>query len=229
MKRSPRQLLNLAAPVVTAAILIGSLATSRIDADAGPGAEQYHADVRAAIDKIPYRVGPWVGADLEAPPAAVKLLKPNRLLQRRYVDPATGESFSLLVVHCADMRDMRGHYPPICYPAHGWTQDAAEMESFTWAGGRYPGVDYDFHRVVRGTRQEMKIFGFFILPDGRIVAEMDELSRAAGRRSTTQLGAAQVQIIGGEELSEERRSEIINEFVRAIEPTIRTIAEGAAQ
>jgi len=25
-----------------------------------------------------------------------------------------------MIVHCGDVRDMIGHYPPVCYPANGW-------------------------------------------------------------------------------------------------------------
>lgn len=218
---------NRAAPFVAAAMLIAALTTGAFSTEASVDVEEYHADVREAIENIPYRIGSWVGDDLETQPAAIKLLKPNKLLQRRYVDPATGRSVSLLVVHCGDMRDMRGHYPPVCYPAHGWRMDDSETSSFSANGQQYPGKEYRFSRALSGSDLEMEIFSFFILPDGTIAPDMETLSRMAGRRAMAGLGAAQVQIIGGEDLPEEEQRKLVDQFVDAIESMIRTIDQGA--
>jgi hypothetical protein len=135
---------------------------------------------------------------------------------------------SVLVVHCADTRDMLGHYPPRCYPAHGWTNASSVVKSFEMGGQRYPGSDYVFTRVANGVEQRMRVFGFFVLPDGNLVPDMGELDKAAGRRAATQYGAAQVQVIGGEGLSEEDRMALIQRFLDEYEPVIRAIAEGAS-
>lgn len=227
-KRRMRTQLNRLAPIAAAATLLTAMVTGAFDTDAIHDADSYHERVREAIESIPYRINSWVGTDVETPPAAIKLLKPNKILQRRYVDVASGQTISLLVVHCGDMRDMRGHYPPVCYPAHGWTMRSADTTSFSTRGQQYPGAEYEFTRVVGGAERDMEIFSFFILPDGEIAPDMDALNRAAGRRSMTGLGAAQVQIIGGEDLPPKEQRELIDEFVRGIEHTIRVIAEGVS-
>jgi len=215
------------APMATLLLLLGVLTVGGIDARALPGVDAYHERVRNAIDAIPYRVGPWVGVDMETPPAAVRLLKPNRIIQRQYRDTMTGRTFQLLAVHCADTRDMQGHYPPVCYPAHGWeTERPAITTSFELGGQRFPARSYKFYRVLQGTEQQMAVFNFFVLPDGQIVADMETLRRVASRRAASQLGAAQFQLVGGETLSEAERRELIEEFIRAIQPAIRTVAEG---
>ena len=123
MKKTPIALANRAAPIVAGLVLCCMLAFGRIDPESLTGIDEYHEKVASAIDAIPYRVGNWIGTDIEAPREAVKLLRPNRLLQREFVDPSTRERFNVLVVHCGSLDDMLGHYPPICYPAHGWRPD----------------------------------------------------------------------------------------------------------
>jgi len=222
--RTVMSAINRAAPIVAAVVLAALLAVGGIDAKTPEGVDEYHKAVREAVDRIPYRIGPWVGQDIETPPAAVKLLKPNTLMQRRYTDPATGENFNLLLVHCGDMRDMQGHYPPICYPAHGWTHLGAQMTYFDVGADRLPARSYRFEREVQGSQQRMAVIGFFVLPDGTLAADIKDLNRRATNRSLTGLGAAQVQLVVDEMMSQERRREILEEIGRTIEPTIRVIA-----
>ncbi len=108
------------APYVCAAVLCVFIVMGGISARRPSGTADYRARVKAAIEAIPYRIGPAVGTDSEPTEAAIRLLSPNKILERRYLDPSTGGAFSLLFVHCGDARDMNGHYPPVCYPAHGW-------------------------------------------------------------------------------------------------------------
>ena len=220
---------NRIAPIVAGVALLSMLAFGRIDPQSLPGVTEYHQSVAKAIDSIPYRIGNWIGTDIEAPRDAVKLLRPNRLLQRDYVDPATRERFSLLVVHCASLDDMIGHYPPICYPAHGWRKDedqGVRETTFELDGMRFPARNYRFYRLISSTRQDMNVFSFFVLPDGRIVSDMERLREVAGNRARAQFGAAQVQIVGGEHLPPDVRAEKMEEFVQAIEKVLRTVGSG---
>lgn len=214
------------APLAAAAMLFGVLFAGRINAGEVPGASEYRDAVRAAVEGLPYFIGRWRGVDVDTPPAAIQLLKPNVIQQRRFVDPTTGRVFSLLIVHCSDTRDMRGHYPPVCYPAHGWQEAGVAPTTITIGGQAYPARTYDFVRVVEGVEQRLHIFSFFVLPDGSIVADDAALDRASSKRYATQLGAAQFQIVGGENLPESERREVVDEFVRALEGPIRIIARG---
>jgi hypothetical protein len=222
----PLALVSRAAPVVAAALLAWIAWGGRINAGEVPGAEEYRASVRAAVEALPWRLGSWVGADIETPPAAIQLLKPNVLKQRRYVNDTTGRVFNVLLVHCSDTRDMRGHYPPVCYPAHGWKLVEARTTTMTMGGQSYPARSYLFSRVVQGVEQRMLNFSFFVLPDGTLVADDAALDRSSGARWATQLGAAQVQIVGGEDLPEPERMAIVQEFIAALEGAIRTVAQG---
>lgn len=216
------------APLATAGLLVALMATGGVEAITTEQTEAYHAQVRELVDEIPYRIGDWVGTDVEAPPAAVKLLKPNALLQRRFVDPGTGRSFSLLVVHSGDVGDMEGHWPPICYPAHGWVLESEKETAIQVGAVRIPAREYYFRRVVDGFEQTMNVIGFFVVPNGsaEIVSSYAALKGAARRRSLAGLGAAQIQLVGGGDLSASERRRIAEEFVQAIEPLIREIAGG---
>ena len=66
-------------------------------------AEPYHARAKAAIDAFPYVIGAgdWTGSNLEVPAAAVKLLRPNATLSRRYTNHPSAD-------HPADEREALG-------------------------------------------------------------------------------------------------------------------------
>lgn len=217
-----------AAPFVAAGILVALMLSGGSAAISDEQTEQYHETVGALIDGIPVKIGPWIGKDVEAPPAAVKILRPNRLLQRRYVNPATGRSFSLLVVHCGDVRDMQGHYPPQCYPAHGWEQLGSRDVAVALSGSAFPAKEYDFRRTTDGFEQRMNVIGFFVVPDGNveIVSTYEGLMSAARRRTRAGLGAAQIQLVSGGDMDAAERRQIAEEFVEAIAPVIRVIAGG---
>lgn len=225
---TPRKLLAWTAPVLCAAVLLAEMRFGFMAVPVTPGVEEYQADVRVAMERMPYRVGDWIGADVAVPTSAVRLLKPNMLLQRRYTNTTTNEVVSVLIVHCGDVNDMLGHYPPVCYPASGWTEESREDTSAPLAGAEYPARLYVFRRLSRGTDQTMTVMNFFVLPDAQehIVSNMERLQRLAQRREAAGLGSAQVQIVGGEGMTEERRREVVALFVGALEPIIREIAEG---
>ena len=82
----------------------------------------------------------------------------------------------LLVVHCSDARDMHGHYPPICYPAHGWSSaDRGEPSECTVRVGHRDlrMRIYNFRRSSEvGSTQRLRILNVFQLPDGTTSADL---------------------------------------------------------
>ena len=217
-----------AAPVVSFALLLAILLTRGAGAQAPPGADAYHEEVAAAIERIPYKVGEWVGRDVEVPPAAQQLLRPNKLMQRRYENIVTGRTMNVLIVHCRDSRDLVGHFPPVCYPANGWSAQGVQDSSFSLASGTFPARVYRFNRIVDGVEQRLRVFSFFVVPSGEaeIASDYDALNAASRSRRLTGLGAAQLQLIGGEGFTESERRAVIDEFIRALEPVIRLIGQG---
>lgn len=226
------RILKKASPIATCALLVVMIALRSAGTTRIPGADIYFQDVKEVVKAIPYKIGDsWVGHDIETPPAAVQLLKPNVLLHRRYNDLKTGRTFSLLIVHCGDVRDMIGHYPPNCYPAHGWREVANESAEFSLSGLRFPAREYLFSRVSDGVEARMRVFNFFVLPDtsAQIYADYEALDRASRGRRSAALGAAQVQVLGGENLTVAERREVVQTFVQAIESTVRTVGEGVKE
>jgi hypothetical protein len=216
-------------PALSAALLMAAAAFDLVGVDPSKDAAPFHEEVRASIEGVPYKIGPWIGRDVEAAPAATQLLRPVKLMQRRYTNPATGESFNLLIVYCGDTRDMLGHYPPQCYPAHGWTTVDRNPASFQLRGLQFPATQYRFRRAGAGVDQAMTIFNFFVLPvgDQRLVADMTAVNRASQSRTGVGLGAGQIQLLFGDTMDAAQRREIIDATLEALGPTLEVITDGA--
>jgi len=169
------------------------------------GAAERAEQVRAALDAAPYFVGDWIGSDETVPQEAQQLLRPTAILSRTYRH-RDGRRLHLLIVHCADVRDMLGHYPPVCYPSSGWVSDArAPREISIDAGTRSLRARlYEFRRQSGETREEcMRILSGFALPDGSFTPEIADLHRQGERVELARSGAAQLQIIAHCTMSEE--------------------------
>jgi hypothetical protein len=219
------------APYLCGALLAGLMLMGGLDARTPPGAEDYRAQVRKAIDAIPYKIGPAVGTDVEPTRAAILLLSPNKIFQRRYVDPVTGWSQSLLIVHCKDVRDMTGHFPPNCYPAHGWRSEGAERARVQVNQEPTDAMVFRFSKQEEIVSHRMTVLNFFIIPEGggTIFASMDEMERTARASPVGGLGVAQVQIVHDEDASPQWREHMVRETMQAIAPTLRIIGKGVTR
>ncbi len=222
---------NYFAPGLAAVLLIVLLVFHILERDTTGGVDLYMTQVAAKIDGIPLDIGPFKGRETTVAPAAIELLQPNRILQRRYTVLETGEWFSLLIVHCGIAKDMYGHYPPNCYPQSGWAQEFAPDELALEAGGlTIPAKRYRFTREGDVLDDQMDILSFFVLPSGqpRFGGDMSLVDMSSRLPWTDKLGAAQVQILTPSEMPDERRREIWNMAIEAIAPVLHIIAEGPA-
>ena len=216
---------HLIFPAIALAMVGGILAQRLSYADAEDAAP-YHAKVRAAVESVPHRIGSWQGTDGEVPPSAIALLKPNALLSRRYVNPYSGLTVDLLIVHCRDARDMAGHYPPICYPSSGWTEQGGQEGIIRHNGQALPYMRYRFSRIASARRIEMTVLNVLILPDGRLVRTMDAVRRQASDYRSHFMGAGQIQFVFGGELPEKTYESVVREFLDDIMPVIKTVSSG---
>ncbi len=189
---------------------------TRFDAKAAAG----QVAVAAAIEHAPYQVGRWVGADIPIPPAALRLLHPNAILSRRYESIDRAFSVQLLLVHCTDARDMLGHYPPVCYPSSGWSplDVNRDRESVVTVRGRpIPFRMYGFRRIEAEVHVvEVRVLNVFILPDGTLTPDIDEISRLSERLALSAKGVAQMQIVTPWEIGEEIAAEAAGEILEAM-------------
>jgi hypothetical protein len=193
--------LLVVAPWVTIGALIAlSFVLPNSTADVPDDAPQKQA-IAQAVDDLPIFIGRWIGVDVEdrestIPREAQKLLKPNAYRQLRYT--GGGPTVFVLIVHCSDARDMIGHYPPICYPSAGWEEsDPANRDlTLSVSGIPFPVREYGFKGYREGGREEIiRIFDAFVLPDGTVTREIDDINRQSERLSVSVQGVAQLQVI----------------------------------
>src|SRR4051812_41694193 len=196
-------------PLVCLAILAGMWTEARARVQPAD-AEPYHKLARDAISSLPYQINGWVGRDDEIPPAAVKLLRPNKMISRTYVDPLhISRSAGVLVVQCKDSRDMLGHYPPVCYPAHGMTMLSEQQRD--WAVGdraTIPGTEYVFLHDDGVSKYRMAVYNFMIVPNVGIVRDMKGIANAAQDYQRRYFGAAQFQVTMSAEMPQYDRDRI---------------------
>ena len=210
-KRPRKPLTALVAAPLAAAILLGMAGYTLMSYRPGGAGDAYFAQVRQAIDQLPTQIGSFHAKEQPPIPAAIDMLRPNRLLQREYTNVVTQERFSLLVVHCGDVRDMMGHFPPSCYPSAGWAivNDGPQTIERT-NGGPIPITRYRVERDIDGIPHRRVIANTFILPRadrplGRDDRDLDSVTRT---RWSSGLGAAQVQIITSAEMDDATREQI---------------------
>jgi hypothetical protein len=202
MKKSKAMIngMLVAAPWMTTAalVILSILLPNR--ASVGARALERKAEIAKAIDDVPFIIGRWYGEVPEQgriPREAQKLLKPNAMLNRVY--STSGATVHVVLVHCGDARDMIGHYPPICYPSAGWMPMPDEPNHdhvLNVSGVAFPVREYGFKGYLHGGREDtIRIFNAFILPDGVVTREIDDVNRQSERLSVAVEGVAQLQII----------------------------------
>jgi hypothetical protein len=94
---------------------------------------------------------------------------------------------------------MIGHYPPICYPSAGWIETRLEGATdieLNAGARRLPVRVYGFRSVgEHGTENVIRIFNAFVLPDGTVSREMDDINEQSERLAVSVQGVAQLQVI----------------------------------
>lgn len=221
-----------AMPVLVFALLLGlpRAFPNRAVVDAATAGQwQVVADAVAAV---PYRIGPWAGRDEQFAPAAIQLLHPNAILSRRYERIGGGGTVSL-VVHCTDVRDMRGHWPPMCYPANGWAaspplpEDGAAVE-LAVAGRKMAAREYEYQRSeAGGWESRIRVVNLFVLPDGRVTGELREISRQSERLARAVQGVAQVQIVTPAIMQRDQAAAAASELLEGMPDLLEALGAGA--
>ena len=213
------------APLVSLAMLAAMAGANMMRAQPDD-ADPFHDHVKRVVGAIPNTTGDWVGEDHELPPAAVALLKPNALFNRAYRNKKTGESATLMIVQCKDARDLVGHYPPVCYPAHGWTQSMAESRQWNLQNIPIRGIEYAYEYQKNGGKAQIVIQNFMVLPNGTIVRDMDDVRQFASDYTRHFYGAAQVQLITPSRIDQSRRDAIFTELVGSNAAVIEAMRSG---
>jgi hypothetical protein len=202
-------------PAVLTLALIGGLGAETLWRPRPADAEPHHQRVRLAAAQSPLEFGDWKGVDTPVPPAAIVLLKPNVIISRQYHNRQTGRSVNFLLVHCKHARDLAGHYPPVCYPAHGWRASGSEENDWLVAGRLIPGTEYDFYRSDGGRDTHCTVSNLMVLPGRGFARDMKEVRKAAADYLRQFYGAAQIQVVMDAEVPADERQDIVRAFLEA--------------
>ncbi|HEY1683603.1 MAG TPA: exosortase-associated EpsI family protein [Tepidisphaeraceae bacterium] len=194
--------------------------------------EPYHQAIQQVASRAPMRIGDWMGYDEQTPESAIKLLHPNVIVSKRYLNYVTGEGVDFLLVDCTDARDLQGHYPPVCYPNQGWLQMSAEKHDWQVGDLKITGMQYDFmkkaydqeHKTLVDTTET--VANFMLLPNHQIGRDMDSVRAVAKNLQDRYYGAAQVQVITDASLPQERKDQIVEQFAGAYQDLIKAIING---
>lgn len=203
------------APIVSLVLLVG--AARSLNSRHSPDADKYHERVRKVAASVSAVIGEWYGKNVEVPAPAIELLKPNVLISRDYTNLVTNQKVNVTFVQSRDAYDMMFHYPPVCFPANGWTH--LEKESANWkVGGRIiPIMRYGFERSTFDSIVKVNVVNVFIMTDGMRV-EMESVRNAARNPSRRPYGAAQVQFVFDAGISDADQQIIFSELMAALLP-----------
>lgn len=177
------------------------------------GSERFHTAVRSEAEKVPVKVGPWVSRELPITPAAVQLLRPNVLHQRRWIDTRSNESVTVLVVHCGDTRDLLGHYPPVCYVGQGWQMTGMTDWNAELGGKSWKVPEYEFLAVKGAQTEGLWVRNAMLLPGNGLGRDMDDVNGAARNVTRRFFGAGQVQFVFPHDYREDQRDRITKEML----------------
>jgi len=220
---------TIGAPViVTGAFLVAMLTWSTLTNARPAASPEYLAQIRDRVRALPYSVGPMVGTDIEVVAAAAAMLNPNVILQRVYRDPLTGHTVSLVIVHCEDVRDLAGHYPPVCYPNAGWTEQRdRERRELDLDESKLSATRYHFGRKQELADDAITVTSFFVLPasDLSFAPDMVAVDLAARSPKMAGLGAAHVMMITPDSQPAEVSQRLVMDVANALRPILRSITD----
>jgi hypothetical protein len=155
-------------------------------------------EVRRVFGLVPYRLGPWIGSDVPLPAGATEILHASAVVSRRFDELGTGRRAILGLVHCGDVRDMLGHYPPNCYPSSGYLpcEEGHEPITIRLLAREQPAMLYRFRRVDReGMQREVTVIGTFLLPGTGVTTDLRLVRAGAGDRRISEQGIGQLQVV----------------------------------
>ena len=213
-----------AAAVATVALL--AAAGWRTTLPKPADATAFHARASAVAAAVTSTSGDWVGTDVPLPAEAVDQLRPNVAIQRRYLNRTTGRTVSLLLIQCADARDLAPHYPPVCYPGSGLDPVGHEPVLLE-VGLRSPAAatryTFEWRNFSRGDRT--RVDNFMLLPDGQTRPDMAGMDRriGAGQRY---LGAAQVQVVYETDVTPAEQTADTEQILRPYRPLLVALGTG---
>jgi hypothetical protein len=213
---------------ILALLLLAGAAVDRLTVLPPVGSAEYHARVHAVaaqVEAASCSFGDWSSDVCPIPGEAVKLLRPNVTISRRYANRLTGESLGFLLIQCTDVRDMLSHFPPICYPYRGLSLLTQGPVDLSVKSLDVAATEYQFESSNFESANLTTVENFMIVPGESIAPDMDQVTARLKLRSRY-LGAAQVQIVFNAATPPARRQQISREFIAQYNTLISDIASG---
>lgn len=221
---SPLRLGILAAFGVAAAMLLAAGARYRaLAGELGRGGQA--ALVRTEdLARVPMSIGAWRGRDEPIDKNIAAYTDADALLCRVYT--RGGQTVVLYVAGGVRARDMMPHRPGVCYPSHGWMQEAERPIRVTLADGSVlPCQVFMFGKGGLSTRT-VKVLNYYII-DGQYGADVSALRKKAMPGSSHLRYLAQVQlsctVAGG---SARDGQELLEEFIAQAGPLVLGVMPG---
>jgi Protein of unknown function (DUF3485) len=209
--------------LLASTILLGGAAAESTKFRPPPDATEYRQRVTAAKDALPLDLGDWQGKITPVEQSAVKLLRPNFIISRQYINYKIPLSVGFLFVECQDARDTVGHYPPICYPSQGWSLQLHERKDWTLPNMTIHGTEYTFVRGDFDSSGTQVVDDFFVIPGVGTRPDRESVIAAAADLQRRFYGVAQVQLVFYGESTREQREQAFKELVGPLENLIQTV------
>lgn len=214
-------------PISLALAIVGLMWLEGSRRPTASDAEPFHAAAAKVVGEIPLKFGSWEGTEIPVPPAAQTLLKPNAMMSRSYVDRETREQVGVMLVQCRDPRDMAGHYPPVCYPGHGWTAiGSPSIVELRVGSTSLRAARYEFERQTFDQARLLIIYNFFALPGKGLLTEMSDIRNAAADYASRPFGAAQIQVALNRRRPPDEESALVGQLLAPVEPAIGVLSDG---
>ena len=170
-------------------------AANKIRLGPPPDAKPHLERVRDATGRVTGEVPGMIVTQGHLPRQAFELLRPNVLEARTYVELASNRSFSVLLVHCGDIKDMGAHSPPACYPGSGLKVVDTRPMPLELNGRVLNGVEYELQPSGHDDRGPLCIWNCMFLPGGTTTYDPVDLRHHARANNLRYYGSGQVQVL----------------------------------
>ena len=168
------------------------------------------------LDRFPYQVGTWQGADRPISETVLKVAANDDYLSRYYVDSNRHLQATVYVAYTAEPRRMLGHRPRVCYVNSGWIHDGTKEQRFETSEIReIPCLIHRFHKTGLDY-QDIVVLNYYVV-NGETTSDHKTFSGLRWRRPKMENGqldyVAQVQISSGSESSVRILAEELSDLI----------------
>lgn len=209
--------------IVVALALLGGAAAEQVMLAKPQDADAYHTFVRDAANTIPSLPSPWKMTVVEVPAPVIAVIRPNLIMGRRFTNSVTGHYVDLMLVHCTDISDLFGHYPPACYPGQGWQLAEREPADIVTSARTYRGSRYQFGRSNFDSTHRLNVLSIMLTPDGQTRRNMDELSTFGNNVFDRFYGGAHLQIVTDAAMNDGDRQKVTLQLLELYQPLLDQI------